>query len=225
MTEDHHALDGGHIVPDGLGVGEFLVGDGRGAQDGAAVAGNELVKGGGCYVKEFEEVAGGETLVLPSGVGGLEVGHTIEVAQEIGLREHGRVDTFVAEFAQEAAVAIVDFYRDDTQVDDGIVSDVAVDMVIDFSFAQFAEEGATDEPMAIGFVVGEIGINLPADAIVAFTFSFVEGGFEAFAVFVVELSVCSGEKDFAVDFVGRDGFDNMYKFHKTASRRDAVSSP
>ena len=159
-------------------------------------------------------------------MGGLEVGHTIEVAQEVCLREHGRIDTLVAEFAQEAGVAIVDFFCDDTQVDDGIVGDVAVDMVIDFSFSQFSEEGAAYKPMAIGVSKMAHGrIDLTADAIVAFTFSFVEGGFEAFTVFVVELSVCSGVKDFAVDFVGRDEFDNMYKFHKTASRRDAVSSP
>ena len=114
------------------------------------------------FNEELEEVDTGETLVLPVGVGGLEVGHTIEETQEAGSAVHCRVDSFVPQFAEETAVTKIDRLVDDTDVVTGVIEDVTVDVIHHFAFGSIGDvtEGAGGEIMAIFVaVVAQFGVR------------------------------------------------------------------
>ena len=61
--------------------------------------------------------------------GGFEDGHTVEVAEEVGALDGSGVYAFFAEFAEEAAIAIVDGIGDTAEVADKIVGGTSVDVV------------------------------------------------------------------------------------------------
>ena len=162
--------------------------------------------------------------VAIASMGCFEFRHACAIADEERLVVVRRVDVFVSEFLEETSITVVGFGFDDAEVPDGIIRDVTVDMVVHFTFAQFAQEGASDESMAIGTIIDHVRIDLPTFAIVAFAFCGREAVFELMPVLVVELAVRSGEESSTVNFVGRDLFDDRYIIHYTADRRDAVSS-
>ena len=178
-------------------AGGFLSRSGEGVGEGE-LGGDE----------HLEEVVAGKTGVLVLREMFLLARHAFEETKEIRLGVHTRVDTFVPKFLEEAGIPIVDCFLDDTQVSNGIVRDVPVDMVIDLAFAQFAQEGATDESMAIGTIVNHVRIDRTASAVVAYSLGFAEGMFELLSALVVEFSVRSGEQGFAFNFIGWDLFNN-----------------
>ena len=87
--------------------------------------------------EDTEEFVAGEALVLPMRVGGFPFRHA-GIALEDDAGVHGNDDAFVAEFAEEATVAVVDGTRYSTEVMDVVVKRVAVDVVDDLSFFYFA---------------------------------------------------------------------------------------
>ena len=91
--------------------------------------------------EDLKEIGAGEAIVLPLFVNGFPFSHAF-VAHEDEIRMiHSDVDALVAEFAHEAAVAVVDGSRYSTEVPDGVVKRVAVDVVNGFAFGDFADEG------------------------------------------------------------------------------------
>ena len=81
------------------------------------------------FDKETEEGIVGEVGVPIVRVGGLEERHTFEETEQEGTGEHGRVDFLVAKFLDKTAVTMVHPSREQTEVVDGEVPVVAIDMV------------------------------------------------------------------------------------------------
>ena len=84
--------------------------------------------GEGWSDEDTKEFVAGEAFVLPFGVRGFVLCHTL-VALEDDAGEHRDVDAVVAEFFHETAVAAVDSFWYHTEVTDVVVEGVAVDMV------------------------------------------------------------------------------------------------
>lgn len=159
--------------------------------------------------EEFEEVGAGEAAVLVGGVGGFVVGHAAEEAQqEVGTVKR-RIDVFVPQFAEEAAVATVDNLVDDSKVVEGIVEDIAIDMVNYLSLGEIrdADESAYHEVVAVTVpMMPHLGICL-----------FVLGGIASAVggvtvcktntVFVHKVPIGMGEERLSVDHLWRDKFD------------------
>ncbi len=79
--------------------------------------------------EELEELGAGEVIILRLRVGGFPFSHTsVALEDEVGV-VHGDVDALVAEFAHEAAVAIIYLIGGTTEVTDVIVEGVSIDMV------------------------------------------------------------------------------------------------
>jgi hypothetical protein len=55
--------------------------------------------------------------------------HTVEIAEEVRAPDFGGIDTLVTEFAEEAAVTVVDGIGDTAKVGDEVVGDTSVDMI------------------------------------------------------------------------------------------------
>ena len=81
------------------------------------------------FDKETEEGIVGEGVVPIVRVGGLEERHSIEEPEKEGHRVVGRWDLLVAQFLDETAVTMVHPSREQTEVVDGEVPVVAIDMV------------------------------------------------------------------------------------------------
>ena len=96
--------------------------------------------GEGRTYKDTEELVAVETLVLPTCVRVFPFGHPL-VALEDDAGEHGNDDAVVAEFAEEASVAVVDGTWYSTEVVDVVVKRVSVDMVDGVAFGDQAFEG------------------------------------------------------------------------------------
>ncbi len=62
-------------------------------------------------------------------VSGLDYCHTVEIAEEVRAPDFGGINTLVAEFAEEAPVAVVDGIGDTAEVTDIVVGSTSVDMV------------------------------------------------------------------------------------------------
>ena len=75
------------------------------------------------------EVGAGEVFVAVARDGGFEEGHTVEITQEVRTLDGSSVEAFVAEFAEEAAIAIVVLIRDTTKVADVVVGGTSVDVI------------------------------------------------------------------------------------------------
>ena len=58
-----------------------------------------------------------------------ELRHAVEEAEEVDTRNAHRINTFVAQFAQEAAVTIIDGITDLSQVLETVIGGAAVDVV------------------------------------------------------------------------------------------------
>ncbi len=79
--------------------------------------------------EELEEFGAGEALILPLCVQGFPFSHAFVAHEDDVGVVHSDVDALVAEFAHEAAVAVVDGSRYSTEVPDGVIKGVAVDVV------------------------------------------------------------------------------------------------
>ena len=103
------------------------------------------------FDEEFEEGGAVETLVLPVGVSGLVLSHSVKETQEEWRGIIGGVDAFVTQFAYEATVSPVDGLVDDTNVVFGVIEDIAVDMIHHFAFGSIGDviEGAGREIMTV----------------------------------------------------------------------------
>ena len=55
--------------------------------------------------------------------------HTVEIAEEVRAPDFGGINTLVTEFAEEAAVAVVDSIGDTTEIGNKVVGGTSVDMV------------------------------------------------------------------------------------------------
>ncbi len=92
-----------------------------------------LVKaqGGGLVgvVQEGFEVGAGEAAVAIAGDMGFEDGHAVEIAEEVRAPDFGGIDTSVAQFAEEAAIAAIDGKGDTTEIADEVVGSTSVDVV------------------------------------------------------------------------------------------------
>ena len=60
---------------------------------------------------------------------GLELHHAVEIAEEVRTLDGGRVDAFVLQFMQKAAVSVIDEIADAAQVADVVVGGATVDVV------------------------------------------------------------------------------------------------
>ena len=90
--------------------------------------------------KDAEEFVAGEALVLPMRVGGFPFSHPLEaVEDDAGV--HGNDDAVVTEFAEEAAVAVVNGARHGTEIADVVVEMVAIYMVDSVAGWDLAFEG------------------------------------------------------------------------------------
>lgn len=98
-----------------------------------------------------EEIIAGETVVRSPGVRGLELGHALEETQEEGSAVHHRVDPFVTQFTQEASIATVNGLVDDTDVIQGIIEQISVDVVHYFAYGAIrnVQEGTRHEEMTL----------------------------------------------------------------------------
>ena len=81
------------------------------------------------FDEETEEGIVGEGVVGRVRVGGLEERHTFEEPEKEGHRVVGRWDFLVAKFLDETAVTMIHPSREQTEVVDGEVPVVAIDMV------------------------------------------------------------------------------------------------
>ena len=90
--------------------------------------------------KDTEEFVAGEALVLPIRVGGFPFSHPLE-ALEDDAGVHRDDDAVVTEFAEEAAVAVVNGARHGTEVADVVVEMVAIYMVDGVAGGDIAFEG------------------------------------------------------------------------------------
>ena len=75
------------------------------------------------------ELVAGEAGVMRTGDGGFELGHAVEIAQEVGTLNVRRLDAIFTQFSKEAAVAIVNLIRDTSEVADIVIGGTTVDMV------------------------------------------------------------------------------------------------
>ena len=91
--------------------------------------------------EDLEEIGAGETIVLPLFVNGFPFSHAFVAFEDEIRMIHSDVDALVAEFAHEAAVAVVDGSRYSAKVPDGVIKGVSVDVVNGTSFRDFADEG------------------------------------------------------------------------------------
>ena len=91
--------------------------------------------------EELEEFLAFEALVLLPCVLGFPFCHTF-VAGKDDTRKHSDDEAVVAQLAHEAGVAGVDGRRHGTQVADGIVERVPIDMVYLVAFRDIADKGA-----------------------------------------------------------------------------------
>ena len=91
--------------------------------------------------EDLEKFLAFEALVLPVLVLVFPFCHTF-VAVKDDTRKHSNDEAVVSEFAHEATVAAVDMSWHGTQVTDGIVERVAVDMVYLVAFRDIANKGA-----------------------------------------------------------------------------------
>ena len=91
--------------------------------------------------KELEEFLAFEASVLPLRVLVFPFCHTF-VASKDDTRKHSDDEAVMAKFAHKAGVAAVDMSWHGTQVTDGIVERVAVDMVYLVAFRDIADKGA-----------------------------------------------------------------------------------
>ncbi len=91
--------------------------------------------------EDLQEFLAFEASVLPVRVLVFPFCHTF-VAVKDDPGEHSDDEAVVAQFAHEAAVATIDSIRYSSQVADGIVERVAVDMVDDEAFRDIADKGA-----------------------------------------------------------------------------------
>lgn len=80
-------------------------------------------------VQEDLEVGAGEVGVAIVLNGGFEDGHTVEIAEEVRALDGCGIDTFVAEFAEEATITVVDGIGDTAEVADKIVGGTSVDVI------------------------------------------------------------------------------------------------
>ena len=87
--------------------------------------GSRLVR----VVQEDLKVGAGEVFVAIARDGGFEDGHTVEIAQEVRALDGSGVYAFVAEFAEEAAIAKIDGIGDTAEIADIVISGTSVDMV------------------------------------------------------------------------------------------------
>ena len=55
--------------------------------------------------------------------------HAVEIAQEVGAPDFGGIDTLVAQFSKEAAIAAIDGKGDTTEIADVVVGGTSVDVV------------------------------------------------------------------------------------------------
>ena len=90
--------------------------------------------------EDTEEFVAGETIVLPLRVGGFPFCHPLE-AFEDDAGVHRDNDAVVTEFAEEAAVAVVNGARHGTEVADVVVEMVAIYMVDGVAGGDIAFEG------------------------------------------------------------------------------------
>ena len=90
--------------------------------------------------KDAEEFVAGETLVLPLLVRSFPLSHPLE-AFEDDAGVHRDNDAVVTEFAEEAAVAVVDGTRHGTEIADVVVEMVAIYMVDGVASRDIAFEG------------------------------------------------------------------------------------
>ena len=90
--------------------------------------------------KDMEEFGAGETPILPLCVQGFPFSHTF-VAHEDDIRMiHSDDDALVAEFPEEAPVAVVNRTRYGTEVPDGIVERITVDVIDGVAFGDRSDE-------------------------------------------------------------------------------------
>ena len=61
--------------------------------------------------------------------GGFELGHTAEIAEEVRALDGSGVYAFVADFAEETAIAVVDGIGDTAEVADVVIGGTSVDVV------------------------------------------------------------------------------------------------
>ena len=80
-------------------------------------------------VEDVGELVAGEAGVMRTGDGGFELGHAVEIAQEVGTLNVRRLDAIFTQFSKEAAVAIVNLIRDTSEVADIVIGGTTVDMV------------------------------------------------------------------------------------------------
>ena len=90
--------------------------------------------------EDLEEIGAGEAIVLPLCVQGFPFSHAFVAHEDDVGVVHGNVDALVAEFLEKAAVAVVDGSRYSTEVPDGVIEGVAVDMIDSAAFGNRSDE-------------------------------------------------------------------------------------
>ena len=75
------------------------------------------------------ELVAGEAGVMRTGDGGFELGHAVEIAQEVGTIDTGGIKTSVSQYTIEASIAGVNRLGHTTEVADVVIGGTAVDMI------------------------------------------------------------------------------------------------
>ena len=83
----------------------------------------EVVKEDGHQVGAIEVIVAVTRYIL------FDKRHTVEIAQEVRAPDFGWINTLVAQFAEEAAIAVVDSIGDTAEVSDVVIGGTSVDMV------------------------------------------------------------------------------------------------
>ena len=101
--------------------------------------------------EEAEEIFVRQAAVTTDGVVRFELSHAVKETQEEGRREMRRINLLIPQFLDETAVTVVGRPVGDTQVIDGEMQFIAVDMVDDFPFGAIrdTDEGAYHEVVTI----------------------------------------------------------------------------
>ena len=90
--------------------------------------------------EDLEEIGAVETSILPLCVQGFPFRYAFVAHEDDVGVVHGNVDALVAEFLEKAAVAVVDGSRYSTEVPDGVIEGVAVDMIDSAAFGNRSDE-------------------------------------------------------------------------------------
>ena len=95
-----------------------------------------------------------EAAVGVTRMSGAELCHAIVVTQQNSGLKVGGVDAGVAELAEEAAVTLVEPPLDNTDVTQGEVGEIAVDVIALLVVIRYADERACDHDVAVGTAIG-----------------------------------------------------------------------